>query len=411
MAVHNDFHANRYYVVIGGEKGDTSSLQLGLKAVNPLIHSSKNYKDEDLPFILNNTPATQEALECTPNPPEPGTCVVVDGVLGEPSTKTVVAQFPQIPRMATEAGNNDLHEWLRRAFQKPVGKNRPTSFVQKEERKAVVRAIDNERGEWKHDLVKGIRTDAAFSTLAGQILPQVKKVDTAIQKFLSIPTASMLSNLPGSFMSLSSMLSKLTSKQKKNATGNLPDTVLMAFESIQNLLTDGEIDNSYITDGRVHEETFIENAIALLSQVTTIHDLITVLDRLRYDTTLHGLDKLEPVEFRTNTAYGEIVMTLDVLGNLVMDANSQNIISSATSTLTGSMGSALAGDPTKSLFGDGAENMAAAFSRLAGAGEEFRNKLVRDVVQKTKQAQHDTVHDLTCGKGNPLSCFFNNTGA
>jgi len=409
MGVHNDFHANRYYIVIGGEKGDTSSMQLGCKVINPLIHSSQNYNDQDLPFVLNNTPATQESLETTPNPPEPGTMVLVDGVLGDPSTKIVTAQFPNVTQMKTAEGNNDLHEWLRRAFKKPVGKNRPTSFVEKEERKALVRDIENEKGEWTHDLVKGIRADAAFSTLAGQILPQVKNIDTAIQKALNIPSAGMLANLPGSFMSLSSMLSKLTNKQKKSATSSMSPEVTMALESIQTLLTDGEISNSSITSGRVHEETFIQNAIDLLSQVTTIHDLIGVLDRLRHDTSLHGLENIETIEYRTNTAYGEIVQTIDYLGNLVMDANSQNIITAATSSLTSSMGSSQAGDPLKNLFGDGTQNMANAFSRLAGSGEEFRNKLVRDVVQKTKQAQHDTVHDLTCGKGNPLSCFFNSS--
>jgi hypothetical protein len=163
---------------------------------------------------------------------------------------------------------------------------------------------------------------------------------------------------------------------------------------------------------RVHPETFIANAIELLSQAKSIEDLLSIFDRLRYDTTLFGLDKLEATEFKANTAYGQITMTLDALGNLLFDSNSQNLLAAAASTLTSSMQSSQSGDPTKNLFGDGTKQMQEAFTRLAGSGEEFRNKLVRDAVEKTKNAKHDTVHKYTSGEGRPLAAIFNiNLGA
>jgi hypothetical protein len=155
---------------------------------------------------------------------------------------------------------------------------------------------------------------------------------------------------------------------------------------------------------RVHEETFIANAIELLQQARSTSDILTIFDRLRYDTTLFGLDKLANVEFKSNTAYGQIVMTLDSLGNLVLDSNSQNLLATAASTLTGAMGGSQGGDPDKNLFGDAGQNMQKALERLAGSGEEFRNKLIREVVQKTKQFKHDACHKQNCG-GFPLKVF------
>lgn len=401
-----------YQVVVGGQLSDKCPDESGTcKIIDPLKHSESGYDIEKLPFVTGFHAPDQASAETTYNPCEPGTVVVVSNTTGEPSCRVVVGSFNQKSMLKSDEGNNPVMAWIKKAMALTTDKNRPTKFQEKQERGATVRAIDQEQGDWKNELTKGIPTHAAFSTLAGQILPQVKQIDTAIQKAMNIPSASMLSQLPGSFQSLSSLFSGMSEDQKKEATGNMNEDILMAFESILVLLQDGEVLGNYVTDGRVHTETLTENAIALLKQVTNLSELIGVMDRLRSDTSLHGLDKLESITFTSNTAYGMITRTLDIDGNLTLDANSSNLISAATQALTSSMGSSTAGDPTKSLFGDGAQQMADAFSRLAGQGEEFRNKLVKDVVQKTKQAKHDTVHEYTCGKGNPLSCFISGLGA
>lgn len=398
-----------YGIVVGGHKDDPGPKGTA-KVVVPTRHSS-NFEPDSMPFITCVQSPNQGSMIKATNPPEPGSLVeIVNEEPGNPGTYRITgACSTAINRQKDEPGNSKLMEWLQRGGRMDTGKQQPAPFKQTVDKGAVVRELQ-EKGAWMFNKTKGLPVNLAFSTLAGQIIPQTKNIDTAIKENIGIPSASMLSQLPGSVASLSKILSNLTNKQKKAATAGMPEDILMAFESLSDLIVTGDVGTGFLSSGRVHEETYIENLIELLKQVKTLDDLISVFDRIRFDTTLHGLDKLQAVEFRSNTAYGEIVMSLDYLGNLVLDANSQNLLATAASTLTSSMGSSQGGDPGKTLFGDGAKQMQEAFTRLAGKGEEFRNKLVRDVVDKTKQAKHDAVHKYTTGDGPPLSLFMSGLG-
>jgi hypothetical protein len=410
-------HKIEYRIVIGGHAEDPGGVQGTCKCANPFTQNFDNYDPSKFEFINMLTPAGQEATTKMPRPPEPGTIVacLVNDDPSNPSTPLVIGTFSTAVNNAqtAEPGNNILTKWLNWASKLGLDMNIPGSAKTKMERGAEVRDIDSgEKGEWKHELTKGLPVHLALSSLMGQIIPQNKQIPTAKKESMGIPSASMLSQLPGSAMSLSSLLSGLTKKQMKQATQNMPQEVLDAFTSLSYLATDIEVNSASLMGNRVHPETFIANAIELLSQAKSIEDLLSIFDRLRYDTTLFGLDKLEATEFKANTAYGQITMTLDALGNLLFDSNSQNLLAAAASTLTSSMQSSQSGDPTKNLFGDGTKQMQEAFTRLAGSGEEFRNKLVRDAVEKTKNAKHDTVHKYTSGEGRPLAAIFNiNLGA
>lgn len=399
-------------VVVGGHLDDKCQIAGGFKAVNPTTTNFDTFDVEKLPFIFPASSPNQESVGKPINPPEPGCLVKVKrSDPSNPSTGIAESVYSFTENsMKPEAGNSPLYKWINMAQNLGLSKNIPSEAKTKTERGAKIRDIDSgEKGEWMSKLTKGLPVHLALSALMGQRIPQNKKIDTAKKAAIGIPSDSMLSQLPGSNMSISSLLSNLTKKQKKQATQNMDEELLNAFESLSYLITDIQEESASLIGNRVHEETFIANAIALLQQATSISDLLTIFDRLRYDTTLFGLDKLANVEFRSNTAYGQIVMTLDALGNLTFDSNSQNLLATAASTLTSSMGGSQGGDPGKNLFGDAAQNMQQAFERLAGGGEEFRNKLVRDVVEKTKNARHDAGHKYVLGEGNPLSIF--NLGA
>lgn len=395
-------------VVVGGHLKDKSPIAGGCKAVNPTTTNFDTFDVEKLPFIFPASAPNQDSVGKPINPPEPGCLVEVEYLdPSNPTTRYVKHVFTATENsMKPEAGNSPLYKWINMAQNLGLSKNIPGQAKTKMDRGAKVRDIDSgEKGEWKSALTKGLPINLALSALMGQRIPQNKKIDTAKKQAIGIPSDSMLSQLPGSNMSIASLLSKLTKKQKKQATQNMDEDLLNAFESLSYLMTDIQEESGSLIGNRVHEETFIANAIALLQQAKSIPDLLTIFDRLRYDTTLFGLDKLANVEFKSNTAYGQIVMTLDALGNLVFDSNSQNLLTAAASTLTSSMGGSQGGDPGKNLFGDATQNMQQAFERLAGGGEEFRNKLVREVVEKTKNAKHDAGHKYVTGDGNPLSIF------
>ena len=68
----------------------------------------------------------------------------------------------------------------------------------------------------------------------------VKKIDTAVQQATNILDSSVLSKLPGQFMSLKNLFSSLSKQQKSKATQNMPPEVLQGFESMSRLLQSGD---------------------------------------------------------------------------------------------------------------------------------------------------------------------------
>ena len=80
---------------------------------------------------------------------------------------------------------------------------------------------------------------------------------------------------------------------------------------------------AFITGDVVHEDTYLENAQQLLSQVTTLEELMYVLNRLQWDKTLFGQDKLANVVNEIQTAWGVALQEIDVNGNIVVTYGSQ----------------------------------------------------------------------------------------
>jgi hypothetical protein len=86
------------------------------------------------------------------------------------------------------------------------------------------------------------------------------------------------------------LINKLSQSQKRQATQNMPSTVVAAFDSITNLMTQTESSGMYLTSGRIHEETYVNNMISLLSQVTNLPDLVSAIQRLYEDESIRGME-------------------------------------------------------------------------------------------------------------------------
>jgi hypothetical protein len=315
--------------------------------------------------------STQASLEETAFPPEPGQMVATSFNMGDPCSRSLVG-MPNNTNNASAGGvpNNSLISKLLAAQNLDTLKNRPVKYKEKNDRGALVRAIEKELGSWKHSLTKGLPTHTALYPLAGQVLPAVKQIDTAIQQFASILGQGALSQLPGAAMNLASLFSKMNKKQKKKLTENKSQAFTDALESMMNLLVEGESSGTYITSGRVHEETFIENAAELLSQCNEIGDLVECLQRLRYDESLHGLDKLESFEVRANSAYGEIVMTVDKDGKTKQDEKNLQQILSMIQKFVGLLNSVEGGAKGKPVFGKEGQKVVDAVGRLPDAAKK-----------------------------------------
>jgi hypothetical protein len=380
-----------YNVVTGGHSDEPAPDQSGtLRIIDPIRHGQQ-VNQNDLPFVTTLRTPTQSALEETPFPPEPGSIVAVSFNMGDPTSRAVVGMPNEINNSQSVAGNNPLMFHILSAIAKDVMKYKPTKYQEKQHRGALVRAIDQESGNWKHELTKGLPTHAALYPLAGQVLPAIKQIDTAVKEFASILGQGSIGQIPGSIMNLSSLFKKLTKEQKKKIFKDKPETLINAMESMMDLMVDGEGSGAYISSGRIHEETFIENMIEMLSQCTNLSDLVECMQRIRYDETLHGLDKIQDIELKANSAFGEIVFTVDKNGKTKQKEDSLKKILDAVQKFVGLMNSAQAGGQGKTMFGKEAQKVMDAVNRLPG---EAAKRLA--VLQDTEQSRKG-VRGPSCG--------------
>lgn len=391
-----------YNIVVGGHSKDKPIDQSGTcKVADPLRHS-KDIPHDELPFITTLRSPTQESLESTPNPVEPGTVVAVSWTTGDPTSRVALGQPNEVNSPQSMAGNNPLSDsgsHLRSATYDTNKRTPPQSFREVMDNGALVREKVESGKQWIHNLTRGLPTHAALYPMAGMRKPQIKQIDTAIQKYVNIPGMDILSQLPGTLMNIPNLFNKLTQKQKEQISSNVPPFLLEGMENMMFLMADGNSGGSYISSGRIHEETFMNNMVSLLSNVQTIDDLVYVIDRLRSDSSLWGLENLENIEYKANTVYGQVTMYLDINGNVTMNANSANIVNSSSQSLVSSMGSSQGGGIGQSLFGKAAQLMNESFQRIPPG---IREQIVKETAQLTENLKHNELHRKTIGDGIPL---------
>ena len=287
-----------YCVIAGGHKDDKPQDESGTaKVVDPLRHSSSISKD-DLPFVTTLRSPTQGDLETTPMPPEPGQICTVSFQTGDPTTRVITGIPNDLNQQSSIAGNlSGLRGlgWGHLEMLLTGKRTPPRNAREKKDRGAVVRDKQESGKEWMNSLTQGLASHAAWSQMAGMVLPQVKQIDTAVQQFMNIPSIGNIAQLAGSIMSLSNMLKGMSGSQRQRATQNMPPELITGFDNMLNLIPEVETGGTYIASGRVDEETFMENTVTLLSQVSNMSDLLYVMNRLRGDVSLRGFENLAPL--------------------------------------------------------------------------------------------------------------------
>jgi len=319
-----------------------------------------------------------------------------------------VIGFGYNERFLGESAEGDMN-LLTKAFMelmsKEDGRPQPPNFKETTRDGAKIRKID-EKGMWKHNLVKGIPTHAAMPTIAGIKLPQIKQIPTAKQHFGNIPTAAMLSNLPSSIMSIASMLTNLMNNDnsKKQITKNMPKDVVDALNSITALSQDAETSEtggSVANGERVNEAVFLANAIELLSQCTTIEDLLQCIERLFYDTDLHGLDELGDTEIEVETPHGNTKYKISSSGEVSENRpdETEKAIQSFLSLMSSATSFASAVDG-KNLFGKSSETMFDMFKRMGPEAEKTAITLSKTLNLNNIEKQFlQPIRKIVCWKG------------
>ena len=148
---------------------------------------------------------------------------------------------------------------------------------------------------------------------------------------------------------------------------------------------------------------------------STVDDLMTTMQTLQSDTTLHGLDKLEPTTYQIDTAHGPATQVVNYDGSIdvIYSANTMNNMNSWANTISSPTYSPGAGSAPSTpsnqsnqggsgqngmqqaqqmmsmmqqMFGQSSQIMQEMFKRLAPQ-QEKESKKMHEKLNKGKNAQ------------------------
>lgn len=265
-----------------------------------------------------------------------------------------------------------------------------------------IRKIIEKGKQHSLDLLDGLPIHGALFDIAGFRLPEIKKVPTAKQTNDQMMSLQNMQQMMGQIMSLGQMIQGLAGNKggggggggfgagyvppstgtgvytayippgvdegaggagymgglgpniipASEAESNTPLYEIMegmtpamkaAVNSLSVLLQGYEAQEgvAYYTGNVVHEDTYLQNAQELLSQVQSLDDMMYVLSRLQWDKSLRGTEKLANVKNEIQTAWGTALQEIDVDGNIIItygaeDANNEMEFANSMTSNTGS---------------------------------------------------------------------------
>jgi hypothetical protein len=425
-------------VIAGGNKNSvtgTSERQDGAAPIfDPMRHSQQDVNLEDLWFSGLSALPTAFGQNSFMGPPDPGTIVYVLKQAGEAGG--VILGMSNTVRKGGEGaggGGSDIMNGpiMQQLKSEKIPVSIPPQIQETTERGARIRKIKEKGEEHSLDLLDGLPIHGALFQMTGFFQPEIKQVPTAKKKNDKMMTNQMFQQLAGQVMSMAQMFQGLASKGRGGNNNNTYIQGIMssvnpqvgtAINSLSKLVQglDTSEGIGFVTGGVVHEETFLENSANLLSQVTTIDDLMNTMQRLQWDTELFGQDKLEPVEYTLDTAHGAITQVVDFEGNIgiIYTGNTMNnmnswanVISSPTQSpggagfapppSSGGQGGQ-AGSMMQQMFGKSSQIMQELFKRLSPKQEKEAKKMHKTLNQSETAKKLHEIYKETAEGGEPL---------
>lgn len=298
--------------------------------------------------------------------------------------------------------------------------NVPPDIKEVEEDGVMVRKVIEKGTNHSLDLLDGLPLHGALFDMTGFRLPDIKNVPTAKQTNDQMMNGEMMQQMMGQIMSMGQMFQGLMGNKGAGGGGagigygsvnvgagqtyvpagantgaggieyggglgansitaaNSPEGTPMyaimqglspqmqsAVNSLSVLVQGLETNSgvAFYTGDVVHEETYLQNAQELLSQVDSLDDLMYVLNRLQWDTSLFGRDKLSNVVNQIETAWGVALQEIDYNGNITVtygleDANAEMEFANTMTSNTSSAALGFFGgtDPSHSVNATGASS-------------------------------------------------------
>ena len=197
-------------------------------------------------------------------------------------------------------------------------------------------------------------------------------------------------------MSLGALFDNMPEQLKKELFKSIPPEIGGAINSMSNLLRSVEIveGGGFSTAAKINPDVFFSNAANLLSDVRDLASLTETMQRLQFDTSLYGLDKLPPVDFlMSGGPFGDIPMQIDALGNIT------SLVPEPVQKLADAFGS-LMGDksggfpgvfPDSNMFGKSSGVLNEMFNRLPTSElTKAVTQMQNNVAPGTKQRTNTT---------------------
>jgi hypothetical protein len=441
----------------GEKKGDhPSDKSSNQKVILPMTHNPEGVKQEHLAFSpMMHSPTSLSHLSFN-GVLDPGALVYFLKFPGQ-SGGVILGQANDLVNYdkGGSTGGQDLlgHQYFQELFDRETGVLIPPEIKEKKKDGVKVKVIKEKGKKHKHSLLKGLHSHNAIQSTTGYKLDQVKEVPTAKQHFDELPKEDMMGQMPGDISSLGGMFQGLMGGMggggggASGANGNVGqgagtgsnpgqttsggqtpmDRIRQSikpelYDAMVSLstLTQGSSEaeaTAFVTAGRVHTPTYLANAEKLLSQVTTLEDLFTVLNRLQYDESLFGQENLANTILTIETAWGNANVHISITGEIsLLYANSntentftENMTSPDSSPAAGSGGGGNpggagggGGGQGGNMFGKSAETMKDMFKRLPKNNQKEAKQMHEKLNQGDESKKLWKFVEKTINGGNPL---------
>lgn len=348
---------------------------------SPIDHGEGvNVEDMMLSPMFNSPTAFMQ--QAFPGAMDPGTPVVVLKQLGELGG-IILGQSNTVKKGGTnQGGSGNLGSAQKVSQLSSLSRNINIApdIQEVEENGVKIRKIVEKGQQHSLDLLDGLPVHGALFDMAGFRLPEITNVPTAKQTNDGMASLQSLQQMAGQIMSLGQMIQGLAGNKGAgggaggfgagglpstggqtytppgantgaggggyggglgnniisavNASANTPLYNIMegmsppmrsALNSLSTLLQGYSVSGgvAFMTGDVVHEDTYLDNAQQLLSQVSSLQEMMYVLNRLQWDKSLFGQEKIANVVTEIETAWGIALQEIDVNGNIVITYGSE----------------------------------------------------------------------------------------
>jgi hypothetical protein len=445
----------------GGDDDPASDHSCNQKIYNPLEHGDSVELAHLGFWPMSINPASSSQCQF-PGVPDKGTLVYYLKNTGE-NGGVVIGQSNMVKSgnqdSAGSSGSQSLASGKVQELYTSTRQIRPPPQVQESEADdgTKIRTLMESGSFHSLSLLDGLPIHGALFQMTGFKFPDLKQVPTAKQHNDQMMTNQIFDQLQGQVMSLAQMFQGLMQNGSGGGRGgasmaqagglgagqsywqdihsNLSPAMSTALNSLSNLIQGHETDNGvgYVTGGVVHYGIYLENAVQLLSQVQNMDDLMTVLSRLQWDTSIMGHDALDNVVVQIENAWGQALQEVDHNGTITVsysntviqntftqNMTSSNYGSAATSSAPPAQGSSGSGGGSGNigqivgqaqsmmgnLFGQSSGTIQDMWKRLASSQEQTATQMHQKLTQQQEAQQQKQINKATTDGGDPLDKQF-----